>query len=78
MFKEYVGISPKRLSRTLRLNYLMNAVRNLDSVDWHDLIVTFQISTSLAMLISAALLMQSVRSLASVDPGFRADDLPLV
>lgn len=44
----------------------------------HDLIVTFQIAASLAMLISAALLMQSLRSLQSVDPGFRADDLLLV
>jgi predicted permease len=44
----------------------------------HDLVVTFQIATSLAMLISAALLVQSVRSLSSVDPGFRADDQILV
>jgi predicted permease len=44
----------------------------------HDAIVTFQIATSLAMLISAALLVQSLRSLNSVDPGFRADDLLLV
>jgi AraC-like DNA-binding protein len=39
LFKEYVGTSPKRLSRTLRLHYLMKAVRNLDAVDWHELIV---------------------------------------
>jgi AraC-like DNA-binding protein len=39
LFKEYVGISPKRLSRILRLDYLVSAVRNLDAVDWHDLIV---------------------------------------
>lgn len=39
LFKEYVGTSPKRLARTLRLNYLMKAVRNLDAVDWHELIV---------------------------------------
>jgi predicted permease len=44
----------------------------------HDFIVTFQIATSLAMLISAALLVQSLRSLNSVDPGFRADDMLLV
>ena len=44
----------------------------------HDAIVTLQIATSLAMLISAALLVQSLRSLNSVDPGFRADDLLLV
>jgi len=39
LFKEYVGTSPKRLARTLRLNYLIKAVRNLDAVDWHELIV---------------------------------------
>ena len=33
---------------------------------------------SLAMLISAALLVQSLRSLSSIDPGFRADDLLLI
>ena len=44
----------------------------------HDAIVTFQIAISLAMLITAALLVQSLRSLNSVDPGFRADDLLLV
>jgi predicted permease len=44
----------------------------------HDLIVTFQIAMSLAMLISAALLMQSLQSLKSVDPGFRSDDLLLM
>ena len=44
----------------------------------HDAIVTFQIAMSLAMLISAALLVQSLRSLNSVDAGFRADDLLLV
>jgi predicted permease len=44
----------------------------------HDVIVTFQIAASLTMLISAALLMQSLRSLHSVDPGFRAADLLLV
>jgi predicted permease len=43
----------------------------------HEIIVTFQIAISLAMLISAALLVQSLRSLHSVDPGFRADDLLL-
>jgi predicted permease len=44
----------------------------------HDAVVTFQIAMSLAMLISAALLVQSLRSLNSVDPGFRADNLLLV
>jgi AraC-like DNA-binding protein len=40
IFKEYVGISPKRLARTLRLNFLVDAIRDFDRVDWHDLIVT--------------------------------------
>lgn len=39
LFKEYVGMSPKRFTRTLRLNYLLKAVRNLDAVDWHDLVL---------------------------------------
>jgi AraC-like DNA-binding protein len=40
LFKEHVGISPKRLSRILRFDYLMTAIRNPDGCDWHDLIVT--------------------------------------
>jgi predicted permease len=43
----------------------------------HDLIVTLQVAMALAMLISAALFVQSLRSLNSVDPGFRADNLLL-
>ena len=43
----------------------------------HDLIVTLQIAMALAMLVSAALFVQSLRSLNSVDPGFRADNLLL-
>jgi macrolide transport system ATP-binding/permease protein len=43
----------------------------------HDAIVAFQIAMALSMLISAALLVQSLRSLNSVDPGFRADNLLL-
>jgi predicted permease len=43
----------------------------------HDLIVTLQIAMALAMLINAALLVQSIRSFNSVDPGFRADNLIL-
>jgi predicted permease len=43
----------------------------------HDLIVTVQIAMALAMLISAALFVQSLRSFRSVDPGFRANDLVL-
>jgi predicted permease len=43
----------------------------------HDLIVTLQIAMALAMLISAALFVQSLRGFNSVDPGFRADNLLL-
>jgi macrolide transport system ATP-binding/permease protein len=43
----------------------------------HDLIVTLQIAMALAMLVSAALFVQSLRSFSSVDPGFRADNLLL-
>ncbi|HET9395463.1 MAG TPA: ABC transporter permease, partial [Nitrospiraceae bacterium] len=50
----------------------------LRHVTAHDLIVTLQIGMALAMLISAALLVQSLRSFNSVNPGFRADSLLLV
>ena len=43
----------------------------------HDVIVTLQIAMALAMLISGALLVQSLRGLTSVNPGFRADNLLL-
>ena len=43
----------------------------------HDGIVTLQIAMALSMLISAALLVQSLRGLTSVDPGFRSDNLVL-
>ena len=44
----------------------------------HDVIVTCQIAVSLVMLIGAGLFVQSLQSLSSVDPGFRADDLLLI
>ena len=44
----------------------------------HDVIVTCQIAVSLVMLIGAALFVQSLRNLSSVEPGFRADDLLLI
>ena len=44
----------------------------------HDLIVTCQIAASLVMLIGAALFVQSLRNLRSIDPGFRADNLLLI
>ena len=44
----------------------------------HDVVVTLQIAMSVAMLITAALLTQSLCGLKSVNPGFRADDLLLI
>jgi predicted permease len=44
----------------------------------HDLIVTCQIAIALVMLIGAALFVQSLRNLGSVDPGFQADHLLLI
>jgi predicted permease len=44
----------------------------------HDAIVASQIALSLAMLISAALLVQSLRTLTGLDPGFRAENLLVV
>ena len=44
----------------------------------HDAVIALQIAAALAMLISAALLVQSLRGLKSVNPGFRADNLLLV
>ncbi len=43
----------------------------------HDAIVALQIAVALSMLISAALLVQSLRGFNSVDPGFRTDNLLL-
>jgi predicted permease len=43
----------------------------------HDAVVALQIAVALSMLISAALLLQSLRAFNSVDPGFRADNLLL-
>jgi predicted permease len=51
--------------------------RVLRGVVTHDAVVALQIAMALAMLINAALLAQSVRSLSAVDPGFRADNLLL-
>jgi predicted permease len=43
-----------------------------------DVIVTCQLAVSLIMLIAAGLFVQTLRTLTSVDPGFRADDLLLI
>ena len=44
----------------------------------HGVIVTAQVAMSLAMLISAALLVQSFRNVSTIDPGFQADELLLI
>ena len=53
-------------------------VRTLGRLSVRDIMVTCQIAASLVMLIGAALLTQSLRTLSAVDPGFRADGLLLV
>lgn len=43
-----------------------------------DAVVAGQLAVSLVMLIAAGLFVQTLRTLTSVDPGFRADDLLLI
>ena len=77
----FVGQAPILASRKVGLTQAFASAswpRLSSRVTVHDLIVTFQIAMSLTMLISAALLVQSLRSLDSVDPGFRADDVLLI
>jgi predicted permease len=73
-----VGQAPILLSRRVGLTtaFLSASPTPLyRRVTLHDGIVSFQIGASLAMLISAALLLQSLRSLGGVDPGFVAGDV---
>jgi predicted permease len=76
-----VGVAPILAARRVPLT---QAFALFPTAPWsgrlsiHDAIVTFQIAASFAMLVIAALLTQSLRTLSSVDPGFRADDLLLV
>ncbi|MEX2271160.1 MAG: ABC transporter permease [Vicinamibacterales bacterium] len=49
--------------------------RRFRRVTAQDVVVSLQIAMALSMLIGASLLVQSVRTLRSVDPGFRADNL---
>jgi predicted permease len=79
----FVGQAPILASRRVGLTQTFGSATAITPdtsrrLTVHDLIVTFQIAMSLAMLISAALLMQSLQSLKSVDPGFRSDDLLLM
>ena len=77
-----VALVPILASRTVKLTPGSDGFRTGFGVsrhrfNAHDTIVALQIAMSLSMLISAALLVQSLRSLNSVDPGFRADNLLL-
>jgi macrolide transport system ATP-binding/permease protein len=72
-------LSSKRVGVTHALGSPGGAVRRITRrVTAHDVIVASQIALSLAMLISAALLVQSLRTLTGIDPGFRAENLLLV
>ena len=44
----------------------------------HDVIVTCELAVSLVVLIGAALFVQSLRNLSSIDPGFRAEEMLLI
>jgi len=74
-----VSLAPVLASRNLRLAECTAdcSPRVSRRLTTHDLIVMLQIAMALAMLVSAALFVQSLRSLDSVDPGFRADNLLL-
>ena len=73
-----VSLGPILASRHVRLAQAGDPPPNVPRrLTAHDLIVTLQIAMALAMSISAALFVQSLRSLNSVDPGFRADHLLL-
>jgi predicted permease len=67
-----------RLGLTQAFGNSPAAVRTLGRVHVRDIMVACQVAVSLVMLIGAALLTQSLRTLSAVDPGFRADGLLLV
>ena len=54
----------------------LSSSRRIPSV--RDITVTLQLAMSVAMLITAGLLLQSLRGLKSIDPGFRTDDQLLI
>lgn len=73
-----VSLVPILASRTVRFPHGSDAAAAAPAarrVRAHDAIVALQIAMALAMLITAALLVQSLRTLRAVDPGFRADNL---
>ena len=77
-----VGLVPILVSRKVKLAERSDGTSTSFGVasrrpTAHDGIVALQIAMALSMLISAALLVQSLRGLNSVNPGFRTDDLIL-
>ena len=73
-----VSLVPILASRTVRFPHGSDACGAAPAarrVRARDAIVALQIAMALAMLITAALLVQSLRTLRAVDPGFRADNL---
>ena len=76
-----VGLAPVLASSNVRVQVPANAspgLRTYPRLTVHHVIVSCQIAVSLVMLIGAALFVQSLRNLNSIDPGFRADSLLLI
>ena len=76
-----VGLAPILASRRVRVQIPGNpstGLRTHPRLTVHHVIVTCQIAVSLILLIGAALFVQSLRNLSSIDPGFRADRLLLI
>ena len=72
-----VAVVPIVASRQISLTQGSLSSGAIGRLTAHDAVVTLQIAVALSMLISAALLVQSLRGFNSVDPGFRADNLLL-
>jgi predicted permease len=76
-----VGLAPILASRRVRVQVPGSAstsLRTYPRLTVHHVIVTCQIAVSLVILIGAALFVQSMRNLSSVDAGFRPDNLLLI
>jgi predicted permease len=77
-----VALAPIVASRTVMLATVLESRSAIFGTtarrsNAHDLVVALQIAMALTMLISAALLVQSLRNFNSVNPGFRANHLLL-
>ncbi len=77
-----VSLAPILATRTIDLQQVSGTAPRVTALlgrpTLRDLMVVSQIAVSLAMLVGAGLLVHSFKSLRSVDPGFRADNLLLV